>query len=181
MRTISTKKVLLHREGIWKGLFPVSLIVCICWGAGCQSRTPSVSTGHFPQSNEVSGWVMVGETRTFTADNLYEYIDGAAQKFTQAGLEDAQTTDYRFQNTVDATADIYTMKTPEAARRVFDEESSPGSQALELGDRAQLSTGTLLFTHGRFYVKVVAFENSPAIAGGIETLGRAIEAKLPGN
>ena len=181
MRTLSIKKTLLHRESIRKGLFPVFLVVCICWGAGCQSRTPSVSTGPFPRTNEVSGWATVGETRTFTAGNLYEYIDGAADKFVQAGLEHAQTTDYRFQNTVDATADIYTMKTPEAARRIFKEESSPGSQALELGDRAQLSEGTLVFTRGRFYVKLVAFENSPGIAGGLETLGRAIEARLPGS
>ncbi|MEJ2006854.1 MAG: hypothetical protein P8Z30_01650 [Acidobacteriota bacterium] len=124
---------------------------------------------------------MVGETRTFTADNLYEYIDGAADKFTRAGFEHVQTTDYRFQNTVDATADVYTMKTPEAAGLVFDEESSPDSQALELGDRAQISEGTLLFTHGRFYVKVVAFGNSPGIAGGLKTLGRAIESRLAGS
>lgn len=181
MRTLSIKKALLHRESIGKGLFSVFLVVYMCWGAGCQSRTPSVSTGPFPRTDEVSGWAMVGETRTFTADNLYEYIDGAADKFTQAGLEQAQTTDYRFQNTVEATADIYTMKTPEAARRIFEEESSPGSQALQLGDRAELSKGILLFTHGRFYVKVVAFENSPGIAGGLETLGRAIEAKLAGS
>ncbi len=180
MRTLSIR-TLLHRESIRKGLFPVSLVVCICWGAGCQSRTSTVSTGPFPRTNEVSGWAMVGETRTFTADNLYEYIDGAADKFTQAGFGHVQTTDYRFQNTVDATADVYTMKTPEAARQIFEEESSPGSQALELGDRAQLSEGTLLFTHGRFYVKVVAFGNPPGIAGGIETLGRAIEAKLSGS
>jgi hypothetical protein len=181
MRILSIKKTLLHSETIRKSLFPVSLVVCICWGVGCQSRTSSVSTGPFPRTNEVSGWAMVGETRTFTADNLYEYIDGAADKFTQAGFEDAQTTDYRFQNTVDATADVYTMKTPEGAGRVFEEESSPDSQALKLGDRAQISEGTLLFTYGRFYVKVVAFGNPPGIAGGIETLGRAIEAKLPGS
>ena len=180
MRTLSISK-LRHRESIRKGLFPVSLVVCICWGAGCQSKTSSVPTRPFPRTSEVCGWAMVGETRTFTADNLYEYIDGAADKFSQAGFEHAQTTDYRFQDTVDATADVYTMKTPEAARQIFEEESSPGGQTLELGDQAQLSEGTLLFTHGRFYVKVVAFGNSQGIAGGLETLGRAIEAKLAGS
>jgi len=179
MRTLSIRK-LLHRESIKRSLFAVTVVVCIGWVAGCQSKTASVTTGLFPRANEVSGWAMVGKTRMFTADNLYEYIDGAADKFTQAGLERAQTTDYRFQDKVEATADIYTMKNPEAARRIFEEESSPGSQALQLGDRAELSKGTLLFTHGRYYVKVVAFDNSPGIAGGLETLGRAIEAKLAG-
>ena len=78
---------------------------------------------------------------------------------------------------VDAAADVYIMKTPEAARKVFESEASPASQPLTLGDRARISKGSLLFTRGRFYVKLVAFEEAPEVAEGLKKLGEAIERK----
>ena len=173
------KNMFFHVDKVRKKLLLSFLVLSIGWGAGCHSRTASQSAELFPVTQEAAGWARVGETRTFPGENLFEYIDGAADKFTQAGLERAQTTDYRYQEKVDAAADVSIMKTPEAARKVFESEASPASQPLTLGDRARISKGSLLFIRGRFYVKLVAFEEAPEVAEGLKKLGEAIERKLP--
>ena len=35
---------------------------------------------------EVEGWTQTGEVRMYTADNLWEYIDGAAVLFVEYGV-----------------------------------------------------------------------------------------------
>ena len=48
---------------------------------GC-SRKPQ---SFFPE--QAAGCSQPGEVRTFTADTLYKYIDGDAEKYVQAGVK----------------------------------------------------------------------------------------------
>jgi hypothetical protein len=144
----------------------------------CQSAHTPQTKSALPESGEVPGWEKSSDTRTFTAENLYEYIDGAADKFVHAGLKQTQTADYRFQNKFDATVDIYTMRTPEGAQKMFETESSLEGQGVPVGDLAQLSKSSLIMVKGPHYVKVIAFEESPEVAGALTELGKAIASKL---
>ncbi len=146
--------------------------------AGCRAKPGAPAATAFPETNEVAGWSKSGETRTFTAENLYEYIDGAADKFVQAGLVTARTQDYRYQNKLEATADVYTMKTPEGARKVYDSESSPKSPRIALGDIAELSKSSLIFVVGSHYVKLVAYEESPDVGKALTALAQTMQRKL---
>jgi len=140
--------------------------------AAQQTATP------FPESNEAPGWVRSGETRMFTPENLYEYIDGGADKFIQAGLKTTKTQDYRYQNKLEATADIYTMNASESAKKMFASESSAEGQRVAVGDTAQLSKGSLLFVKGAHYVKLVAYQQPPEAGKALTELAQAIERKL---
>lgn len=153
-------------------------IVLLVLAEGCRHTPAPQSAGFFPASNEVSGWAMVGQTRTFQADHLWEYIDGDAEKYLQAGVKETLTTDYRYQEKIDAVADVYVMTAPEGARKVFDAESSVGSQPVELGDGARLAKGALIFRQGPYLVRLVAYEDAPDLGNALVELGKAIELKL---
>ena len=152
--------------------------------AGCRSKAPSGAADFFPESNSVQGWVKSSETRTFEASHLWEYIDGDADRYIQAGVVKTLTGDYRFNNKVDATADIYVMAKPEGAKRIYDSESAAESQPVDIGEAGlpaqagRLSKGSLTFHQGPYFVRVVAYEDSAEVAKALTELARAVSSRL---
>ena len=90
------------------------------------------------------------------------------------------TSDYRFNNKVDATADVYVMAKPEGAKKIYDSLSAPESQPLEVGDAGRINKGALTFHEGPYFVRVVAFEDSPEVGKGLTELARAVSSALKG-
>src|SRR5512138_1821386 len=108
------------------------LILVAAIAVGC-SRQPQAS---FPE--QASGWAKQGEARTFTAENLYEYIDGDAEKYLAAGVKQTLTADYKFQGKFDAVADVFIMGNAEGARKVFESQADVGSKSVPLGDAGRV-------------------------------------------
>jgi len=160
------------------GVVAATAILVLAHSPACSSRTASKAGEPFPLSGEVTGWTKSGDTRTFPAANLWEYIDGDADRYLQAGVEQTLTADYRYQNKVEAVADVYFMKTPEGARKIFDSESAEGSQRIQLGDDARLFPSTLSFCRGRHFVRLTAYQERPENGKALTDLARAIEKKL---
>jgi hypothetical protein len=144
--------------------------------AACRAKAPAAD--FFPASESVQGWAKSGDTRTFEASHLWEYIDGDADKYIQAGVVKTLTSDYRFNNKVDATADVFVMAKPEGAKKIYDAESAAESQAVEIGEAGRLSKGSLNFHQGPYFVRVVAYEDSPEVAKALTDLARALSSRL---
>jgi len=145
---------------------------------GCSPKPASKAPGLFPETNEVAGWTKASETRTFQAENLWEYIDGDAERYIQAGVERTQTTDYRFQNKIDAVADVHTMKGPEGPKKLLQSEWSAEAQRSPVGEDGRLFPASLVFIKGRYLVRLVAYEQAPEMSQALVDLGRAIESRL---
>jgi hypothetical protein len=160
---------------LWVGL----VIVALFLAQACGPKPVSGPAAFFPQTNEVPGWSKA-ETRTFEADRLWEYIDGDADRYIQAGVDRTLTTDYRYHDKVEAVADIYVMKAPEGARKIFDAESSVGSQPAQIGDAARLFQSSVVFRKGPYFVRLVAYQEDPEMGKALTELARAIEQKLRG-
>jgi len=144
----------------------------------CSSKQAFKPATFFPEANEVPGWNRSGDVRTFEADKLWEYIDGDAERYVQAGVQKTLTVDYRYRDKSDAVADVYVMSAPDGARRIFESESAAGSKAVGLGDESHLYRGSLTFRKGRYFVRVVAYQDAPDMGDALAALGRALERKL---
>lgn len=145
---------------------------------GCKAKSGPMQATLFPESGEVSGWAKSGQVRTFEAGNLWEYIDGDAEMYIQAGVKKTLTSDYRYRNKFDAVADIYQMSAPAGAQKMFSAESSAESQPVQLGDEARLYKSSLVFRKGMYFVRLTAYEESPGVSKGLVDLARAIESRL---
>jgi uncharacterized protein DUF6599 len=132
----------------------------------------------FPASNEVAGWATAGDIRTFEAADLWKYIDGDAERYLKAGAQRVSTADYKFQEKVDATVDIYTMGNAQGAETIFKSEPAVNVKPVQLGDAARLSGQSLVFRKGAFLVRIVAFEESAETQQALLQLGRGIERRL---
>lgn len=146
--------------------------------ASCRSKAPSVSVDFFPANNAAPGWVKSSETRTFEASHLWEYVDGDADKYVQAGVVKTLTSDYKFNGKSDATVDVYVMGNAVGAQKIYDGESAEGSQPITMGDAGRYAKGSLTFRQGPYFVRLVAFEDTPEIAKGLTDLAGAVCSRL---
>jgi hypothetical protein len=146
--------------------------------AGCSRKSEVKPVSFFPESNEVAGWTRAADTRTFEADNLWQYIDGDADRYVQAGVVRTLTADYRYQNTTDAVADVYVMKSAEGATKIFEGEPARDSQPVTIGEAARLYGGSLTFHKGPYFVRLVAYKSGAEIGNALRELARGIEKRL---
>jgi hypothetical protein len=155
----------------------VMLGVALLLDAGCKRQSEAGGL-FFPASNEVAGWATAGDIRTFEAADLWKYIDGDAERYLKAGAQRVSTADYKFQEKVDATVDIYTMGNAQGAETIFKSEPAVNVKPVQLGDAARLSGQSLVFRKGAFLVRIVAFEESAETQQALLQLGRGIERRL---
>jgi polyferredoxin len=132
----------------------------------------------FPTTGEVPGWRPQGQTRTFDADHLWQYIDGGADRYVRAGLEMTFTQNYQYRQRIDAVADVYIMQSPAAAKAVMDSESALGSRPTAIGDSGRIYAASLTFRKDRYFVRLVAYQQAPEISGALEQLAQAIARRL---
>ena len=162
---------------IARGVLLIMLGVALLLDASCK-RQPGGEPSFFPASNQVAGWATTGVIRTFEAADLWKYIDGDAERYLKAGVERVSTTDYKFQNKVDATVDIYTMGNAEGADTIFRSEPAADGRPIQLGDSARLHGQSLVFRKGAFLVRIVAFGESAETQQALLRLGRGIDLQL---
>ena len=146
--------------------------------AACRSKAPSAPLDFFPASDAVPGWVKSSATRTFEASHLYEYIDGDADKYVQAGVVKTLTSDYKFNGKTDVALDVYVMGNAAGAQKVYNAESAEGSQPITMGDAGRYAKGSLTFRQGPYFVRIVAYEDSPDVAKGLTELAHAVSTRL---
>ncbi len=160
------------------GLAMIATLTLVGLISACQSKPPSTTAELFPQTGEVVGWSKAHESRTFPAANLWEYMDGDAERYIQAGVEKTLTCDYRYREKTDAVADIHVMKTAEGPKKLVESEWSADAQRVSLGEDARLYPTSLVFRKGRYLVRVIAYEESPEVSQALVQLGQAIEKRL---
>jgi len=154
------------------------VLLAACLLAGCGVKSSYRSAAPFPDTNEVPGWSKVGQTRTFKAADLWQYIDGDAEKYIKAGVQETLTANYSYKDFVDAAADIHVMATADGPKQIMNSEPSVDSRPLELGDSGRLYAASLIFRKGPYLVRLVAYQQSPEVAKLLVELARGIERKL---
>jgi hypothetical protein len=145
--------------------------------SGCK-KSKTASTGPLPDSNEIAGWARSADVRSFDAANLWQYIDGDAEKYIKAGVKGVTTAEYKFQGRIEAVADVYTMNDADGAKRVFDLDPAGDSKPVALGDAARQFKQSVIFRKGPSLVRVVAYQETPETPQALLDLAKGIERKL---
>ncbi len=147
--------------------------------SSCSGAEPGAQSGAGSDFPTVEGWSQTGEVLTYDADNLWEYINGAAELFVEFGVQTCRTADL-VGGDVTVTVDLYDMGTPLNAFGVFEREK-PGESLAIPGATAGVVSAPYqaLLLKGGTYVKVNTFEGELTEASGLQLL-EALAAALPG-
>jgi len=151
------------------------LTVVVLAGVGCKKKI----VDPFPASGAVAGWEKSGKTQSYDAANLWQYIDGGAEQYISAGVVGVSTSDYKFQGNLEATVDVYTMKSADGAKTIFDADPpTADSKSVPLGDAARQYGQSVVFRKGPVLVRITAYEAAPGESDALLALAHGIEGKL---
>jgi hypothetical protein len=128
---------------------------------------------------EVEGWAQESDVLIYDVDNLWEYINGAAELFVEYDVQTCRTTDLSSGDVV-VTVDLYDMGSPLNAFGVYNRESSGSGEPLPGAVEALVSPPyQALLLKGATYVKVNAIEGELTESIGRELL-ESLARALPG-
>lgn len=132
-----------------------------------------------PARDEVPGWAMSKQPRSFKAANLWQFIDGAADRYLAYGFEELATSEYVQDGTgLQVLVDIYRMQDVLNAFGIYTQERNPEYQFLKIGNEGYVTGTTLNFWIGSYYVKITAFEEKDTTRRGMASLAGAVAAKV---
>lgn len=136
---------------------------------------------HFPEAL-AGGWKR-GKVESYTADNLYEKINGRAELYISYDVVGLTCTSYRQvgkggeEKFVDVF--VYDMGSPQNAFGIYSYERVAGiGKPMKLGNGGYQAAGSIYFWKGKHYVQVVAPFEDDALKSACEAIARAIDAQL---
>ncbi len=132
-----------------------------------------------PARGEAPGWAISQQARAFRPENLWQFIDGAADRYLAYGFEEVITSEYVQEATgCKMLIDIYRMKNPLSSYGIYTQERSPDYQFLKVGNEGYSAGGALNFWAGAYYVKITAFEQKDAVLREMMRLASAVASKV---
>jgi len=136
-------------------------------------------TGMLPPDQSVPGWTRNGDVRSFGPDNLWQYIDGAAESYLSCGFERVVTAEYAHSQTaIQATIDIYRMRDAKSAFGIYAAELNPDAEFMPIGAEGYTSGTVLNFWAGVYYVKIIVAEERADIRQEMPKLARWVSSRL---
>ena len=132
----------------------------------------------FPGDACVVGWQRAGQISQFTADGLYDHIDGGAELFLEFGFNNVQVQKYK-SGSDEIAIEVYEMQSDEAALGIYltccgKETSVAGIESRHSGSRYQF---TIL--HGRYLVLINNFQGNSALLPVMVKFAQQILTTLP--
>ena len=165
---------MMFRSTRWMFRTAVLGMVAVAALSGCKTK----AIDPFPASGAVAGWEKTGDTRTFDAKNLYQYIDGDAEQYISAGVVTTSTADYKYQGQLEVTVDVHTMKGADGARKILETGQSKDAKTVQLGDAGIAYAQSVIFRKGPYLVRIVAYTSTPETQQALVALAHGLEAKL---
>ncbi len=148
---------------------PMAILLLLASGAAADPADCSL----------VPGWRQEGAARHYTADNLYEYMDGNAEAYLLYGFKQMQGVTCK---SGDATIiiDVSEMTDADAAYGIFSANRDPARPIEKIGMGGQIMPRRGVFAKGVWYVELAAnpdMDHTPALTAFVAAIEKGLEGQ----
>jgi hypothetical protein len=133
-----------------------------------------------PTSGAIGGWEMDDDHLIYYADELWEYINGAAEGFLAYGVKAVIVQDYVSESGAGLKLEIYDHETPLMGFGIYSQHRDPGLRFIEVGTEGFGDEYSLQCWKGRYYIKINVYETSDALSGAMMRFAEAVTGAIPG-
>ncbi len=144
--------------------------------AGASTAAGAAISGPCPA--KAGDWTRNGEPKRYGVDDLWEYIDGAAEQFVAYGFEQLVTATYSNPAGVTATVDVYQMADPLRAFGIYAQETNPNAERVPVGVEGRVNANVVSFWSADSYVKIVTTPASGSFKPQAMALAGSLAALL---
>jgi len=108
-----------------------------------------------PACNLVPGWTAQGKVRSYTQDNLFEYMDGNAEGYLLYGFQTMQGVTCE-KGGATLVIDISDFGDADSAYGMFSATHDPGQPVVKIGMSGQIVPRRALLVKGKYYAEIAA-------------------------
>lgn len=132
----------------------------------------------FPQ---LKGWTQKGNPAEYTPDNLYEYINGAADVFLSYDFVKLAVLGYENTQKASFTVDIYHHSSNINGFGIYSQEKPQKGPFITIGTQGYYEKGILNFLKGSYYVKISGYDlgdrDEAVLTGAAKKIAETIEGE----
>lgn len=132
----------------------------------------------FPQ---VKGWTQKGNIDVYTPDNLYEYIDGAAEVFLSYDFQELVSASFVSNPKGSFTVDIYRHNNAKNGFGIYSQEKPSKGPFISIGAQGYYEKGVLNFLEGCYYVKITGYDLADRDETILKESAQQIAQKIQGD
>jgi len=153
------------------------LFVCVVLGVShsAWASDPVWKTFVFP---EVTGWKQSGEIQTFQPENLFDYIDGAADLYLSYDFQELKVAEYRNEKKASVIVEVYRHRTPTHAFGIYSQERLANANFIDVGTQGYIETNVLNFLLGPYYVKINSYNTGAEDQDILLTFAKKVSENL---
>ena len=129
---------------------------------------------------ELEGFKKVTNYPVFRPDNLWDFINGAAETYLAYGFVELQVAEYKKGKNV-IKLEIYRHKDKTMAFGIYSSERSPSFRFINLGVQGYVADGSINFFKGNYYVKIRTFSRNVKILQSTDKLALKVADMLEGD
>jgi hypothetical protein len=152
-----------------KTVCALGLLAC---ALAAQDKMPALAC------DTVSGWAKDGPSRSYTADNLFEYMDGNAEGYVRYHFQEMLGITCR-QGEITFVLDISDMEDSEHAYGLFTSNRDLREPEYKVGMGGQIVPRRLIFAKGKFYIEIAANPEGD-FTSALKLWAAALEKLVPG-
>ncbi len=131
-----------------------------------------------PGKGQIENCSVVEPGKSFAGEDLYKLIDGGAVRFLDRGFEWVVAGSYDCTSGGRIALEIYRMRSPAAAKGIFEDRSGASEVAAGIGDGSRKGPGFVEFHRGSFFVAVSAFDQGPEPDRAVVAFAGAVASRL---
>lgn len=128
---------------------------------------------------DLKGFKKVTDYPVYYPENLWDFINGAADGFLALGFRDLHVAEYRKGKNV-IKLEIYRHSDPVMAFGIYASERSPSYNFTNLGTQGYNIEGIINFFKGNYYVKIRTYSEKPGILQSAASLAQTVANMLQG-
>ncbi len=129
---------------------------------------------------ELSGFKKTTSYPVYVPENLWDFINGAADTYLSYGFIDLHVAEYKKGKNV-IKVEIYRHTDNTTAFGIYSTERSPSFRFINLGAQGYIADASINFFKGNFYVKIKTFSKSGKTIQTAESLAVRISDMLDGD
>jgi hypothetical protein len=149
--------------------------IFLAWILLYSSAVLSAAGGVFP---EINGWKLQVDKAVYTADNLWEVIDGAAELFLAYNFQELQQAAYTAENDREVKVELYRHDTPVNTYGMYTAERMPDYTFIDTGTQGYTGKDILNFFTGCYYVKISSYGKNDVDEETLKTIAGEISHNL---
>ena len=126
----------------------------------------------------VHGWKARLPDREYTSDTLFDLIDGGAEAYRALNVRRVLDRTYTREGAADIIIDLFDMGSSRDAFGAFHLDMRE-DESVGIGQESEYQGGSLFFWKDRYFVSIVALEETPQTRQVVSALGKRIAEAIP--